>query len=550
LINFAAGRAMVLDGEMVIIDKDGRTDFGALQSYLKNPQGKNLTYIIFDLLALDGKDLRALPLIRRKEMLEKLLKGAPPNIHYSRHVINAGEESMAIAEKMNMEGIIGKKAESLYSGLRNGDWIKLKCDKRQEFVIGGFTVSDKSASGLSSLLLGAYEEDELTYIGRAGTGFTENSAKEILAKFKKLIRKISPFKEPPKARANEGITWLKPTMMAEIKFAEWTKDHKLRQASFKGLRDDKDAKEVKLEIAENIEAEEEKIKKNTGVTKSKKAGNDTDVTVQSIKITNPAKVLYDEPVITKIDVIRYYEQVAEVMLPYISERIISAVRCPKGVSGTCFFKKHPEANRQGIKTFGDYFYIDDIVGLISEAQMGTLEFHTWGSQVSEIENPDIIVFDLDPDEGMELKTIRRGVRDIRSVLNDLSLNSYLKTSGGKGYHIVVPLKPTASWEVVRDFCKSVVDVMEKKWPDRYTSNSRKVNRKGKIFIDWLRNTRGATSIAPYSLRARQGAKVSMPISWDELSKIAPDGIDMYTALRRIKTKDPWHDFFRNEQGLR
>jgi bifunctional non-homologous end joining protein LigD len=377
-------------------------------------------------------------------------------------------------------------------------------------------------------------DKDLIHVGRAGTGFTEKSAKELISKFAPLIRKTSPFKPAPKTRANEDITWLKPALAAEIKFAEWTEDMHLRQPSFKGLRADKNPKEIIIEIPDDENNEQMTVAQDI---------------IKGIKISNPDKIIFTDPETTKLDVIRYYESVAEMMLPYIEERILSIVRCPKGASGACFYKKHPEPGRPGLITFEDYLYIKDISGLISEAQMGTLEFHTWGSRVKDIEKPDMIVFDLDPDEGMELKQVRQGVRDLRSILNELSLNAYLKTSGGKGYHVVVPIRKAASWEAVRDFSKSIVQVMEKKWPDRYTSNSRKLKRAGKIYVDWLRNVRGATSIAPYSLRARPGAAVSMPIAWEELNKIAPDGINIKAALRRLKKNDPWEGFFAENQTV-
>ena len=283
------------------------------------------------------------------------------------------------------------------------------------------------------------------------------------------------------------------------------------------------------------------------------------IIIEGVKITNPDKVIFADLEITKGDVSQYYAKVAERMLPYVSHRILSIVRCPKGISQACFYKKHPGPGSKGVITIpvmgsdgesDDYFYIEDASGLIYEAQMGTLEFHIWGSRVDQLEKPDMMVFDLDPDEGMDLNKVRQGVRDMKNMLDELSLNSYLKTSGGKGYHVVVPLKPAVSWEEFYDFSRRVAEVMEHKWPDRYTSNVRKVNRSGKIFIDWIRNGRGATSIAPYSLRARKGAKVSMPIEWDELDTVAPDGVNMAEALRRIDGNDPWHDFFQNQQQLK
>ncbi|WP_281532622.1 DNA ligase D [Anaerocolumna aminovalerica] len=554
LIDLAGGRAVVLDGEMAVTDPSGKTDFQALQNYMKNPKTQNLTYIVFDLLALDGADLRGYPLIKRKEMLETLMKDAPKNLYYSRYVRGIGKESFAVACDAGMEGIVGKKADSVYSGTRNGDWIKLKCDKRQEFVIGGYTLSDKKTWGISSLLLGIYEGEELVYAGRAGTGLSESDMKTLEKKFENIKRMNPAFKIAPSPKSNEKITWLEPELVAEIKFAEWTKENLLRQASFKGIRTDKDPMDIKKE-----KAEDEKYQYSEKEVEKPMEVNANSIIIEGIKISNPDKVMFDDPVTTKIDVVQYYEKVSERMLPYVSHRILSIVRCPKGISQTCFYKKHPGAGSKGIITIPittssgeieDYFYIENAPGLISEVQMGTLEFHTWGSRVDEIEKPDVMVFDLDPDEGMDLSRVRQGVLDIRSILNELSLNSYLKTSGGKGYHVVVPLKPVVTWDGFHDFARRVAEVMEQKWPDRYTSNVRKAKRTDKIFIDWIRNGRGATSIAPYSIRARKGARVSMPIAWDELDTVAPDGITMADALLRISDSDPWKGFFQNDQMLK
>lgn len=556
LIEWAKGRAMVLDGELVITDESGKTDFQALQNYLNDAKNKKLTYIIFDLLALDGEDLRRYPLTDRKKKLEELMEGAPDNLYYSRHVRGHGKESLAVACESDMEGIIGKKAHSIYSGTRNGDWIKLKCDKRQEFVIGGYTLSEKRTTGLSSLLLGVYEGEDLIYAGRAGTGFSEKEMKVLEKEFENLKIMESPFKLEPRTRKDEKITWLKPELSAEIKFAEWTKENQLRQASFKGLRKDKNPKDIQREKPDDKYV---KSTENDEGLKSNVNAKASELIIEGIKISNPDKVIFNDPEITKGDVVRYYDKVSDHMLPYVKHRILSIVRCPKGVSKACFYKKHPGPSSKGIVTIAaqsldkdgeEYFYIEDEKGLISEAQMGTLEFHIWGSIVDELEKPDMMVFDLDPDEGMDLERVRQGVLDVKSILDELSLKSYLKTSGGKGYHVVVPLKPVATWEVFHNFAKKIAEVMEYKWPDRYTSNVRKANRKNRIFIDWIRNVRGATSIAPYSLRARKGAKVSMPISWEELYKVAPDEITMKDALLRIVENDPWDDFFQNNQMLK
>ena len=561
LRDFAKGRAMVLDGEIVIADESGKTDFQALQNYLKNQESHTLTYIVFDLLAIDGEDIRGRSLIDRKEKLENLMKDAPKNLYYSRYVKGYGKESFAAACEAGMEGIMGKKADSVYSGNRNDDWIKIKCDKRQEFVIGGYSLSDKRTSGVSSLLLGVYEGEELIYAGRAGTGISENEMKVLEEKFKNLKRMDAPFKEEPKIRSNEKVTWLKPELAAEIKFTEWTKENLLRQASYKGLRIDKEPKTIRRErlesdIQQKLNAENETVMENSKEANMTKPQG---LIIEGVKISSPDKIIFNELKITKEDVVRYYSKASERMLPYVKHRILSIVRCPKGVSQACFYKKHPGPGSKGIITMHiptgndetvEYFYIENARGLIFEAQMGTLEFHTWGSSVDNLEKPDMMVFDLDPDEGMDIDRVRQGVMDIKSVLDELNLNSYLKTSGGKGYHVVLPLKPSADWDKFHAFARQVAEVMENKWPDRYTSNVRKAKRKGKIFIDWIRNARGATSIAPYSLRARKGAKVSMPISWDELYTVAPDGINMEDALIRIEGKDPWEDFFQNNQMLK
>ena len=661
LVDWAAGRAMVLDGEMVIADAGGRTDFQALQSYMRNPGGKNLTYIVFDLLALEGTDLRRNRLVDRKASLETLMKDSPKNLYFSKHVRGNGKAGFLAACEGNLEGIVGKKADSVYSGTRNGDWIKLKCDTRQEFVIGGYTLSDKKTSGVSSLLLGFYEGKELVYAGRAGTGFTARNMRELEEKFQRLKRETTPFKHSPGSRKDENITWLEPVLVAEIKFAQWTEENLLRQASFKGLRTDKDPGDIKREAAEDnandgkrteeakaeeVKAEEaksgrikadeagvgddirtyeaetsrkkfdktkidiikadvkkadkvnekkaDKLKVNKtkademklGKTKTGKKradekaneeqspkeeqspgkggersirGNGSSITIEGVRISSPDKVIFEAPEIKKADVVRYYAKVSERMLPYAGNRILSIVRCPKGISESCFFKKHPGPDSNGVVAMPvmnssgeeeDYFYIENSTGLLSEAQMGTLEFHTWGSRANDLEKPDMMVFDLDPDEGMDIGQVRQGVKDTKSLLDQLSLISYLKTSGGKGYHVVVPFKPTVGWEPFHDFARHIAEAMEQKWPGRYTSNVRKDKRKNRIFIDWIRNGRGATSIAPYSIRARKGAPVSMPITWEELDAVAPDGVNMADALVRIVRDDPWKDFHQVSQHLK
>lgn len=312
------------------------------------------------------------------------------------------------------------------------------------------------------------------------------------------------------------------------------------------------------EIDENIKSKD-KDKANQGSKPtSNPKGKTMSKTAKDVSITNPQKILYDKADISKEDVVDYYKKVSKRMLPFVRKRIISTVRCPEGIGGSCFFKKHP-SGEDGIEIISvknsdgnkeEYFYIDDEYGLLSEVQMNTLEFHTWGSNIEDIEKPDMMVFDLDPDEGMDLKDIRNGVKDLKSILDDLDLVSYLKTSGGKGYHVVLPFKPSGNWDTFHEFAKNIARTIEAKWPDRYTTNVRKNQRKNRIFIDYIRNNRGATSVAPYSVRAREKAAVSMPIQWSELDKIGPQDIKMEDAVKRLKRKDPWEGFFDNQQQLK
>lgn len=619
LTDFIKGRSVVLDGEIVISDENGKTDFQALQNYLKNPQNGKLQYVVFDILALDGEDLRDLPLIRRKEKLKDLIKNSPKNIILSEFSDNLKSKDFKLVCAGGYEGIIAKKTDSKYTGTRNGDWVKLKCISRQEFVVGGYTISKKNKNGISSLLLGYFINKTLIYAGRVGSGITDETAKELLEKIKES--KSSPFNELVKPNYNETIVWVKAELAVEVQFTEWTKDNLLRNPSFKGIRIDKDINEIvkedgnteeknpisenkndnsktlrhnekikskNLTIVKNATTKNEDINhaKNEASIKEKKPNTIEDkdinnkqslspnkqiiknkeikilkknikskvkndeIIVEGVQITSPDKLMFTNPKITKLELIKYYQTVSERMLPYLEKRLLSLVNCPKGVI-ECFYKKHPTNMYKSITVVdlgGDeeknheYFYINNLSGLINIIQNNTIEFHIWGSRADKIDSPDLMVFDLDPDVGTSIEKIRAGVKDLKSILDSLGLVSFLKTSGGKGYHIVVPFHSSSDWESFRKFAKNVAELMAEKWPEKYTTNMLKKYRKGKIFIDWVRNTKGATSIAPYCVRARDGARISMPISWNELSKISPNDITMEDAIKRLKKADPWKDF--------
>ncbi len=562
------GENFVLDGEMVIFNDEGITEIKALQSYLKNPNGKTLSYMVFDLLALNGEDLRQKDLLTRKQRLKELMKDNTPPLYYSDHTKGHGQELFDQACARNMEGIIAKKGDASYDDGRRGGWLKIKCQHRQEFVIGGFTLSEVQSQGFSSLMLGVYDGENLIDVGRVGTGFSHSLKMSLLSKMNPLKRKTSPFKEEPDERPGETITWLTPKLVAEVSFATWTKNGLLRQASFKGLREDKVAKDVVNEEKELQEDTETVATTTNPVAKDEK--NEVKLTsspkkssvplkVSGIIITHPDKNLFEDAQITKRQVAEYYEEVGPRIMPYIKQRILSFLRCPHGIEDPCFFQKHLDALGEGMKKIAitekdgqmdDYVYLTSVKGLVYAAQIGIVELHMWGSQIKTLEKPDFLVFDLDPDEDLGLDEVRHGVKDLKDVLDELSLTSFIKTSGGKGYHMVVPLKPNASWEEAKDFSRLVAQVLEKKWPKKYTSNRSKAKRKGKIYIDYQRNGRGATSVAPYSLRARKGAPVSMPISWDQVDAIAPNEITLKKALELIKEDDPWKGIFDVNQSLK
>lgn len=533
---FFKSKQVVLDGEVILADEDGKSDFGALQRAIKSKRVGNLCYVVFDILALDGEDLRGLPLLERKKILEKVLGGAPSEILLCQFVSGDGEKYFSAAKKIGLEGIVAKKKNSKYTGLRDGSWVKVKCYMRQEFAICGFS-KKKGGKSLSSLILGAVENGKFVYVGRAGTGFSEREADSLLRKFRSLLSKKNPFKVKIEEEKDEKIFFLKPELVAEVQFVSFTKDGLLRQASFKGLREDKEPLQVELE---------------------KPRKKDDKVVVCGVEISSPNRLVFKDKKIKKIDVANYYDKVYERIAPFLENRILSVVRCHDGNMKNCFFKKHPDSISEGTEEIfvsGEeekekYFYITNKRGLISEVQLGTIEFHPWGSTVKNLEKPDVMVFDLDPDEKLSLEEVRRGALDLKKILDQLSLKAFLKTSGGKGYHVVVPFVAAANWEKFYEFSKKIATLMENRWPERYTTNVRKNKREGKIFIDFLRNNRGQTSVCPYSLRARKGGKVSAPISWSELYKISPSEIDIDSMLLRIKKSDPWKDFYKIKQKIK
>lgn len=549
------GRAAVVDGEMTVAGEGGIPDFGALQAYVKRGRAGGLNYVLFDLLALDGEDLRNLPLAERKKKLKELLKGGNEVLSYSEHTSPMTRTALETLREKGIEGVVAKNKNSTYSAGRNGEWKKLKFRKGEEFVIGGYTISENG--GLRSLLVGVYVGGKLKFSGRVGTGFKEKDKAELLNKFSKIRRKTSPFNSLPEEYKRNAV-FVQPKFIAQTEFAEITSAGLLRQASFKGLRQDKSPKEVEAEdllLSEKAATKAKPQQKSTEKASSGKAEKPKTKAplsrkqesgkVAGVTVTHPEKVMFSNPVLTKGQLVNYYAAVAEKMFPYLKDRFLSLVCCPSGTDGEKFFRRHFEGDFAGIKSAPaeeeEYFYITNEKALVFLAQYNAVEIHVWASKKSSPYRPDVMVFDLDPDENLPLKEVRRGVLDLKEVLDGLGLKSFLKTSGGKGYHVVVPFKKGADGQVFRDFSKRVAELLESKFPNRYTSTIAKKARTGKIFIDWQRNSPGATSVAPYSVRARKGAPVSMPISWEELSKVAPASVTVRTAIKRLEN-DPWADF--------
>jgi bifunctional non-homologous end joining protein LigD len=549
----------LVDGEVVSFSPDGRTDFSTLQKALK--EGGELQFFAFDLLQENRKDLAPLALLERKKRLQALFKALPKGspLHVSLHVTGSGQDVLDQICKAGHEGIISKRAGAPYRGERNRDWLKIKCSRRQEFVIGGWTPSEKR-QGFKSLIVGTWENGKLVYKGRVGTGFDDKTLDELSARFKPLARKDHPFESIP--RELRRSKWIEPELVAEVEFAEFTADGILRHPSFQGLREDKESREVHMEVPAPVaEAPAEKPAPADSKPKRGPADEGADIQRAGVRVTSPGKVIFPRQKIIKREVIDYYEAIGELMLPHLTGRPLSLVRCPQGLSRKCFYQKHdsggfPSELRRVMITENsgeteEYFYIEDLPGIIAGVQMNALEFHVWGSRVDQLEKPDRIVIDLDPDEGLGFEDVRRAAFDLRDRLQDIGLKTFPMLSGGKGFHLVAPLTRRAQWPEVKAFCHGFALQLEEQAPDRYIANMSKARRKGRIFVDYLRNERGSTAIAPYSTRARDNAPVSAPITWDEVKTVT--GANIFTIRtmpeRARSIGDPWEGYFETKQSI-
>jgi bifunctional non-homologous end joining protein LigD len=523
----------LIDGEAVALDSKGKPSFQLLQSSLKSGDA-DLAYYAFDLLVDQGKDIRRLPNIERKERLAALLKTASPPILYGDHVVGKGEALFEAICKEGGEGIVSKKANAPYRGERSRNWLKVKCTQRQEFVIVGWQESDKR-SGFRSLHLAAKDGRKLRYAGKVGTGFDARMIQD-LSKRMKTIEVAEPPVEVPRA-AIRGSHWIKPDLVAEVAFTEFTREATLRHPSFIALREDKPAKDVVIEKPQKLAK---------GIKKGEKPG----AVSFGIKISNPDRVIYPGDNLTKGQLADYYAKIEALMLLDMANRPISLVRCPQGRAKQCFFQKHDSGTmgehvkhvpiKESDGEVQDYLFVEDARGILACVQMGTIEFHGWGSRADKLEYPDRLVFDLDPDVGLDFDKVKAAAERLRVLLADLGLVTFPLLTGGKGIHVVAPLDRSTDWPKVKSFAERFSRAIAEAEPEMFTANIRKNQRKGRIFLDWLRNQRGATAIMPYSARAREGAPVAVPIAWEELGKIKGGNVfsirDADELLRRAESK--------------
>jgi bifunctional non-homologous end joining protein LigD len=551
----------VLDGEIAVLAADGTTDFQALQNQLSRGEANEVGYFVFDLLFYRGRDLRKRPLHERKRLLRELLelRSGSRVLRYSDHIVGRGPRVAKHACRHSLEGIVAKRADARYREGRGRDWIKVKCLERQEFVVGGWTDPSGSRKGFGALLLGWYDDEgRLTYSGRVGTGFTADSLSEIRDRLDEIATDEAPFHEPPSGAEAHGVHWTTPDLVAEVAFSGWTEDGRLRHPSFQGLREDKPPGEVTRETPRKRGSSGKGQRRRK---KKEKSVNPSPNRIAGVHLSNPGRVLYPEQGITKRDLAAYYESVESWIVPHVRGRPLSLVRCPRGREGKCFYQKHltegiPEPVR-GVEVAeadgsGLYVAVDDLAGLVTLVQFGVLEFHPWGSREDRLDRPDRFVYDLDPGEGVGWSAVTEAARLLGDLLEDVGLESFLRTTGGKGLHVVVPIARRSSWDEVKGFARGVARRMEREDRDRFVSTASKAKRKGRIYVDYLRNGRGATAIASYSTRARPGAPVATPIRWDELAGLAePDTYTVQNLPSRLRSlgSDPWDGFVDKRQVL-
>jgi bifunctional non-homologous end joining protein LigD len=536
----------LLDGEVVATDRAGRSDFGALQQALSEGRG-GLIYFVFDLLELGGNDLRRETLTKRKEWLRKLLAGVPRSgpVAYTDHVIGDGREMYRTLCDKAFEGMIAKRATAPYRPGRTASWLKIKCRHEQEFVIVGWS-SSSAERPFASILLAQHVNGRLRYAGRVGSGFSGRALSDLAERFKGLARRAAPLNESLPLSLTRGVHWLRPELVAEIAFAEFTSDGIVRQGRFVGLREDKVANDVRQEKPMPVRKVVQHV--------------ENDASVGGVRLTHPDKILYPAQKLTKRDVALYLEAASGRLLPHLADRPLSLLRCPDGVAKQGFFQRHagaglpkairrvPVIDKDGKQV--EYLYIADKAGLLAAAQFDVLEFHIWGVHVDDVDRPDRIVFDLDPDPAIGFPTVREAADHVRAALDALGLASFAMLTGGKGVHVVAPITRRHPWPIVKEFARALAERFATEVPELYVATMSRARRTGRIFIDHFRNERTASAIAPYSPRGRPGAAVAWPVTWRELASFtSADEVSLATATQRSAEPDPWDNYNTAKQSL-
>jgi bifunctional non-homologous end joining protein LigD len=556
-----------LDGEMVVADEQGVPDFQALQNAFDSGHSGNIVYYLFDMPYLNGVDLREVPVEERRVALSTVLNpNKEPLLRFSDAFSEEPEALLNSACQMQMEGLIGKRLGSPYVSRRSSDWIKLKCKHRQEFVVVGFTDPKGSRNAFGALLLGLHDRDrgELRYAGKVGTGFNETTLKRIYEQLKPLQSKKIPVVNPPSGFDAKGVHWLKPTLLAEVAYAEMTKEGSVRHAVFHGLRDDKPAEDITEERPKAVKtsaAKKTTAEKPSTPAKKKAAPAPSQIGLGEgkVRITHPDRVIDASSGTTKVQLAEYYASVAEWILPELKDRPVALVRAPDGIAGELFFQKNAERLAiPGITTLDKaltgqpVMIINNAEALIGAVQMSTVELHTWNATSDNLDKPDRFVLDLDPDPALPWKSMVEATQLTLSVLDELGLKAFIKTSGGKGIHLVVPLTRKLGWDEVKDFSHAIVSHMAKLLPERFSAVSGPKNRVGRIFIDYLRNGLGATTICAYAVRTREGLPVSVPIFHEEVGELkGGNQWNIHTVHERLAEvgDEPWTDLKKTRQSI-
>ncbi len=563
---------LTVDGEAVVLVENGTTNFALLQAAFQEGAKNPVSYFCFDLLHIEGHNPRDLPLVERKAILSDLLQGLDESsvVRFSEHLTSSGKAVFERACELHAEGIVSKRADAPYSPGRGGQWLKAKCLHEQEFVVGGYSLSSDGDDRIGSLLLGYYRGDKLIYAGRSGTGFNQKMRRTLLQMLQPELTGAPGFERVP-PDAKRGALWVKPTLVAQVRFATWTADDLVRQAAFLGLREDKKPREVTREdptVAPKPKAirgnrTESSVTRKDAPVRSEPAATYTRAAIMpNLRLTHPKKVVDPATQLTKAQLADYYWSVAAWMLPHIADRPLSLVRCPEGAGKPCFYQKHvnhmlpagvsavdvPDKKTGVVEPYITLSSAEALAGL---AQMGVLEIHPWGSRNEDLEHPDRIIFDLDPDEDLPWNQVSAAAVDVRVRLKKVGLESFLKTTGGKGLHIVVPIVPELSWSEIKTLTHTFVAKMERSNPTLYLTKMTKSARRGKIYLDYLRNERGATAVAPYSPRARLGTQVSLPLPWSALraTERPTFSVSNFTEWHALLQSNPWKKLESLKQHL-